>query len=261
MPILAPEMLSDAAKAGASGADFIRRTWQTMNSAAWAMPQTASAAASRPCEWMTGTSVAAGGHQRREQRGGAERAAVHRRPPTVLPISPTAPNAIMVQPTIWPLKPASRSSMSAVGVGGEHAGEDQQRQQHMADHDGLAQDAQLRDELDILALDAGAGECDPQQQGLGEGDGRQHAEGGAPAECIRDQHADGNAEHRRRHDAEGHQRGAGRAPGRPARQRWRWPATRTRAAPARARSATAMTQMLGAAMASALTGRTGSARR
>ena len=35
---------------------------------------------------------------------------------------------------------------------------------------------------------------------------RQHAEGGAPAECIRDQHADGNAEHRRRHDAEGHQR-------------------------------------------------------
>ncbi|MCY1312242.1 hypothetical protein D9M70_626470 [compost metagenome] len=114
MPTLAPEIFRDAANAGASGADFISRTWQTMNSAACAMPQTPSATASRPCDAMTGTSAASPAAISEEKRAVAPRGLRSTmRPPSVLPTRPTAPNAIIVQPTIWPLKPASRSSMSA----------------------------------------------------------------------------------------------------------------------------------------------------
>ncbi|MNY64750.1 hypothetical protein D3C86_2019070 [compost metagenome] len=45
IPRLAPAMFSDAAKAGASGAAFIRRTWLTRNKAAWVTPQIPIAAA------------------------------------------------------------------------------------------------------------------------------------------------------------------------------------------------------------------------
>ncbi|KAG0920635.1 hypothetical protein G6F31_020639 [Rhizopus arrhizus] len=110
------------------------------------------------------------------------------RPPKVLPIRPTPPKAIMV------------------GVGREHAGEHQQRQHHVAQHDRVAQDAQLRHQLDAVGANPGAGERQQQEQRLGEGNARQHPERRAPAERIRDQHADRDAEDGGRHDAEGHHR-------------------------------------------------------
>ena len=51
-----------------------------------------------------------------------------------------------------------------------------------------------------------------QEQGLGERHRRQHAKGGAPAEGVGNQHADGDAEYRGRDDAEGNQEGRANTP-------------------------------------------------
>ncbi|KAG0731324.1 hypothetical protein G6F23_015421 [Rhizopus arrhizus] len=78
------------------------------------MPQIPNATASRPWDCITGATNARPAAIIDENSAVAPsglRSTM--RPPKVLPIRPTPPKAIMVQPTICPLKPASRSSMSA----------------------------------------------------------------------------------------------------------------------------------------------------
>ncbi|MNF70385.1 hypothetical protein D3C84_522940 [compost metagenome] len=89
-----------------------------------------------------------------------------------------------------------------IGVDGEHAAEHQNRQQHMPLHQRTAQNPELRSETHLLVVQVGFRQVDKQQQGLGEGNQRQNAEGTAPTECIRDQRADGNPEDRGTDDPE-----------------------------------------------------------
>ncbi|CFM01422.1 Uncharacterised protein [Bordetella pertussis] len=112
--MLAPEMFNDAAKAGACGAALMTRTWQTVSSAAWATPHSASASASQygACmTWATNSRPAVMIRLNRMVAPSGLRST--RRPPSQLPNMPAPPKAIMVQPTTLPSKPARCSSMSA----------------------------------------------------------------------------------------------------------------------------------------------------
>ncbi len=114
IPALQAEMFSEAANAGARGADFITRTWPTMNSAAWATPQVARVAASSQALPRVGTRASMpSAISRTNSRVAPSGLRSTRRPPSQLPSRPTAPKPISVQPTSEPLKPARRWRMSA----------------------------------------------------------------------------------------------------------------------------------------------------
>ncbi|MNP32872.1 hypothetical protein D3C76_1260760 [compost metagenome] len=89
-----------------------------------------------------------------------------------------------------------------IGVGGEHATEHHDRQQNVPEYQRAAQDAELRAKAHLMLVQVGFRQIDKQQQRLGESDDRQNAERTAPAECIGNQRAHRNAEHRGADDAE-----------------------------------------------------------
>ena len=72
----------------------------------------------------------------------------------------------------------------------------------MTDHQGAAQDFELRAETHLMLMQVGFWQVDKQQQRFGKRDDGENAEGAAPAERIGNQRADGNAKHGGANDAE-----------------------------------------------------------
>ena len=85
-------------------------------------------------------------------------------------------------------------NIGQVGVSGEHAAEDQDRQQHVALHQRAAQDIELRTQGHRVLFHGGGRQVDQQQQCLEHRHPGEDAKGTAPAKRIGDQGAHRDAE-------------------------------------------------------------------